>query len=87
MNPESVAQTSLMAYNDIKPFRGELYQRILAILSISPTYREKLEQETKIKGNTLRPRIREMLDLGVIEIRGLTVHNGRQVEILAIRDC
>ena len=80
-----ITQTSLQAYDGIQPLKSELHQRILGVLAWRPMHREQLARETRMRDNTCRPRVRELLDIGAIDIVGLTIVRGQKVEVLGIR--
>jgi len=62
---------SLMARDSLCDMvRGERYQRILAALSTKPCTREELEEYTNTNGNTIRPRVKELMGYGIIEVVG-----------------
>lgn len=86
-------QSSLANYYSIEAYRsldnritGRLYQQILGILSDDiPKTREEIEQLTGIKGNTLRPRIQELIQWGVLAHAGEgTTASGRKAEKIGI---
>ena len=65
-------QYSLQAYEELDSIHcNRLYQQILGVLSDDiPRTREQLEFETGIKGNTLRPRIKELMSRGYLNVQG-----------------
>jgi hypothetical protein len=79
-------QVSLQGFNASRYLQSELHQRIIGCLTICPMHRERLEQYTKMKGSTLRPRVCELMKAGELEVVGHTIVRGIRVELLGIRD-
>jgi len=82
-----VTQTSLEAYEEIKPRLGKLHQQILGILSDGRSRsREEIREAVGWGGSTLRPRIVELKHLGVLDVVGYGKNaNGRRVELIGLR--
>ena len=82
-----VTQTSLEAYRMVRPQLGRLQEQVLGILRDGRwRSRDELEAETGLDGNTLRPRVKELMRYGVIQVRGYDrKNNGRRVELLGLR--
>ena len=82
-------QTSLAAFQAINYDRvrkNKLYQQIIAVLSDGkPRTREQLEAETRMKGNTLRPRVRELEQEGILTSYGTGyTQSGKRAELLTL---
>ena len=82
-----VTQTSLEAYRMVRPQLGRLQEQVLGILSDGRwRSRDELEAETGLNPNTLRPRVKELMRYGAIQVRGYDrKNNGRRVELLGLR--
>jgi len=85
-----MSQQSLHAYYDLNLlYANRCYQQILGILSDDrPRTREQIEYETGIKGNTLRPRIRELQEAGLVTVQGEgKTSSGRRAEKIGLHSC
>lgn len=84
--PHSGSRTSRDAAADIKPHVARLRARVLAFIATRGSAgctREEIERGTGLAGNTVRPRVVELLEHGAVRVSGHRANDrGRKVEVL-----
>ena len=85
-----LTETSRQARIAIAPRAGTLREKVLRFVRSKGTEgatREEIELGLCMAGNTVRPRVRELLEAGMIEARGQRkTKSGLAAEILVCRD-
>lgn len=90
--PHNGTPTSKAAAEEIKPSRDTLRQQVLEAIQLWERHgatREELEHLTGLSGNTIRPRVVELVSAGaVVEPAGRTrkTKGGRQAQVLLARE-
>lgn len=82
-----MSHTSLAAYRSINlNTRRKVYQEIVAALSTSPMTREQITHYTSRPINTVTPRVKELLDAGIIKSLGDwgKTLSGRKAQVLTL---
>lgn len=80
-------ETSLLAYDLVKPKINHIHEEIIAILLVNgqPMSRDEINKETNRLYQTVSPRFAELINLGIIEPCGVKMGiNGRNVELVNI---
>ena len=77
---------SLLSYWNIDALhKNKCYQKIVAVLSIRPMTRETIAKETHLPENTVRPRICELMKVGIIDVCGEGhTSTGAKCEVLGL---
>ena len=90
--PHNGTPTSRAAAEEIRPASETLRQTVLEAICLRERYgatREELEAMTGLNGNTIRPRVAELLEQGLVvlpEGRTRKTKAGRQAAVLVGRE-
>lgn len=75
-------QTSLIAFNHVKGFRGKRHRQICEALAIfGDMCNAEISQITGLPINCITPRVKELRESGFVKSKGIDMWNGRQVMI------